>query len=167
MFGRLASLTNKPKTTLTNLEKEIYYFVAIIATIMITMVLIVIIVWATWLRKEHPDWISVPMLIVSCVSVAVAFIPEGLPIAVTASLTITATVMKRNKVLCKSLKTVETLGSVSVICSDKTGTLTKVCTASSTCADCSNPNLESNDCHRLYGRRRHRNCSGCCWLVAS
>lgn len=59
-------------------------------------------------------------------TVAVAFIPEGLPIALTASLTITANIMKSNQVLCKSLKTVETLGAVSVICSDKTGTLTKV-----------------------------------------
>jgi sodium/potassium-transporting ATPase subunit alpha len=86
---------------------------------------LVISVWAGWLRKDHPDWISVPVLIVDCVSVAVAFIPEGLPIAVTASLTITANIMKRNKILCKSLKTVETLGAVNVICSDKTGTLTK------------------------------------------
>lgn len=66
-----------------------------------------------------------PTLIVDCVSVAVAFIPEGLPIALTASLTIIARVMSRNKILCKSLKTIETLGSVSVICSDKTGTLTR------------------------------------------
>ena len=56
-----------------------------------------------------------------------AFIPEGLPIAITAGLTITANLMKKNKILCKSLKTVETLGSVSVICSDKTGTLTQAC----------------------------------------
>jgi sodium/potassium-transporting ATPase subunit alpha len=68
----------------------------------------------------------VPTLIVDCVSVAIAFIPEGLPIALTASLTITANLMRKNKILCKSLKTVETLGSVSVICSDKTGTLTRV-----------------------------------------
>lgn len=66
-----------------------------------------------------------PLLIVSCVSCAVAFIPEGLPIALTTSLTIVANIMRKNKILCKSLKTVETLGAVSVICSDKTGTLTK------------------------------------------
>lgn len=73
-------------------------------------------------------------LIVSCVSVAVAFIPEGLPIAITAGLTITANMMKKNMILCKSLKTVETLGSVSVICSDKTGTLTQ---GKMTLTDCS------------------------------
>lgn len=81
---------------------------------------------ATWLRKDHPDWINVPNLIISCVSVAVAFIPEGLPVAVTASMTISANMMRKHKILCKSLKTVETLGAVSVICSDKTGTLTQV-----------------------------------------
>ena len=67
-----------------------------------------------------------PNLIISCVSVAVAFIPEGLPVALTASMTISAKMMRKNQILCKSLKTVETLGSVSVICSDKTGTLTQV-----------------------------------------
>ena len=81
---------------------------------------------ASYLRKQHSDWINVPTLIVDCVSVAIAFIPEGLPIALTASLTITANLMRKNKILCKSLKTVSTLDAVSVICSDKTGTLTKV-----------------------------------------
>lgn len=124
IFGRIAKLTSTPKEGLTPLQREIYYFVAIIVGIMITMILVVIIIWAAWLRQDQPDWIDVPLLIVSCVSVAVAFIPEGLPIAITASLTITAGILKKNKVLAKSLKTVETLGAVNVICSDKTGTLT-------------------------------------------
>ena len=81
---------------------------------------------SAWLRKSHPDWINVPTLIVDCVSLAIAFMPDGLPVAVSASMTITANLMKKNMILCKSLKTVETLGAVSVICSDKTGTLTEV-----------------------------------------
>nr|OQO31842.1 hypothetical protein B0A51_00848 [Rachicladosporium sp. CCFEE 5018] len=125
VFGKIAKLTSAPKAGLTPLQKEILIFVGVIVCLMVTMILIVIIVWVAWLRKDHEGWITVPVLIVSCVSVAVAFIPEGLPIAVTASLTITANIMKNNKVLCKSLKTVETLGAVNVVCSDKTGTLTK------------------------------------------
>ncbi|RHZ58357.1 hypothetical protein CDV55_104977 [Aspergillus turcosus] len=125
VFGQIAKLSSQPKTGLTTLEKEVLRFVALIVSIMLLMIVIFIIVWASWLRKDHPDWINVPTLIVDCVSVAVAFIPEGLPIALTASLTITANTMRKHKILCKSLKTVETLGAVSVICSDKTGTLTK------------------------------------------
>ncbi|GAM42142.1 hypothetical protein TCE0_043f15842 [Talaromyces pinophilus] len=125
VFGRIAKLASEPKPGLTLLEKEVLRFVALIVAIMLTMIIVVIIVWATWLRKDHPDWINVPTLIVDCVSVAIAFIPEGLPISITASLTITANIMRKNQILCKSLKTVETLGSVSVICSDKTGTLTR------------------------------------------
>ena len=126
VFGRIAKLSAIPKQGMTSLQREIFHFVKIVISMMLSMILLVIIVWAAWLRKSHPTWISVPQLIVDCVTVAVAFVPEGLPIAVTSSLTITASIMKRNKILCKSLKTVETLGSVSVICSDKTGTLTKV-----------------------------------------
>ncbi|CAL3970765.1 unnamed protein product [Diplocarpon coronariae] len=125
VFGKIAKLTNAPKSGLTPLEKEVLNFVIVICSIMFVMILIVIVVWSAYLRKSHPGWIDVPLLIVDCVSVAIAFIPEGLPIALTASLTITANIMRKNKILCKSLKTVETLGSVSVICSDKTGTLTK------------------------------------------
>ncbi|CAK7204361.1 hypothetical protein SEUCBS139899_007116 [Sporothrix eucalyptigena] len=125
VFGQIAKLTGTPKTGLTTMEREILRFVVLIFAIMVSWIVVLAAVWGGWLRKAHPDWISVPMLIVSCVSVAIAYIPEGLPIATTASLTITANLMKKHRILCKSLKTVETLGAVSVICSDKTGTLTK------------------------------------------
>jgi sodium/potassium-transporting ATPase subunit alpha len=125
IFGRIAKLTSDPKTGMTTLQKEILRFVMIISLFITCVVILIIVLWSSWLRKDHPTWISVPGLIVDCVSAAVAFIPEGLPIALTTSLTIVANIMRKNKILCKSLKTVETLGSVSVICSDKTGTLTK------------------------------------------
>ncbi|KAF2232119.1 putative H /K ATPase alpha subunit [Viridothelium virens] len=125
VFGRIAKLTAPPKQGQTSLQREIFHFVKIVVGMMLSMIFVVLIVWAAWLRRSHPTWISVPQLIVDCVTIAVAFVPEGLPIAVTSSLTITASIMKRNKILCKSLQTVETLGSVSVICSDKTGTLTE------------------------------------------
>ncbi|KAK1595475.1 Na,H/K antiporter P-type ATPase [Colletotrichum navitas] len=125
IFGRIAKLTNEPKKGLTTLEREVLHFVLIICSIMFLMIVVVLIVWGAWLRPKYPNWINVPNLIISCVSVAVAFIPEGLPVALTASMTISANMMRKNKILCKSLKTVETLGSVSIICSDKTGTLTQ------------------------------------------
>ncbi|CAK7235778.1 hypothetical protein SCUCBS95973_009383 [Sporothrix curviconia] len=125
VFGQIAKLTGTPKTGLTTMEREILRFLLLIFAIMVTWIVVLAAVWGGWLRKAHPDWISVPMLIVSRVSVAIAYIPEGLPIATTASLTITANLMKKHRILCKSLKTVETLRAVSVICSDKTGTLTK------------------------------------------
>jgi sodium/potassium-transporting ATPase subunit alpha len=126
VFGKIARLTNKPKHGTTTLQKEILRFVIIICSLMIFFNIVVIICWGAWLRHSHPKWITIGGLIVDVVAVAVAFVPEGLPIALIASLTIVAGIMKANQVLCKSLKTVETLGSVSVICSDKTGTLTKV-----------------------------------------
>lgn len=51
----------------------------------------------------------------------VAFIPEGLPASVTISLSVVANALAKNKVLCKSLMTVETLGSCTMVLSDKTG----------------------------------------------
>jgi len=124
VFGRIARLSSTGAPTFTTLQKEILRFVLIIVSIAITIAVIIIILWATWLRKDHPGFISNSALVVNVVAVCVAFIPEGLPASVTISLAVIANTLSEAKVLCKSLMTVETLGSVNVLCSDKTGTLT-------------------------------------------
>jgi sodium/potassium-transporting ATPase subunit alpha len=64
-------------------------------------------------------------MIVNVIGCFVAYIPTGLPVAVSLSLLLMARKMARCRVLVKNLSTIETLSTVNVIASDKTGTLTQ------------------------------------------
>jgi Ca2+-transporting ATPase len=116
-LGRIASLISGPRDQLTPLQRRLDKVgkgLALLGVIVAGLVLAIGIVRGETL--EH--------MLLTAVSVAVAVVPEGLPAVVTITLALGAQRMLRRKALIRKLPAVETLGSVTVICSDKTGTLT-------------------------------------------
>lgn len=125
VFGRIAKLSSKGAPAQTTLQREIRHFVSIIIVLALFFAVLVTTVWGAWLNRDHYGFITASGAVINFVAVCVAFVPEGMPASVTISLSVVANRLAKNKVLCKTLMTVETLGSVDVLCSDKTGTLTK------------------------------------------
>ncbi len=124
-MGRINKLTNDDKERSTQLQKEISRFVKIIICLTVTLVVIMLVFWLAYLRRDHKGFLNTVGILTNLMSLVVAFIPEGMPVAVALTLSLIARRMRDVKVLPKSLSTVETLGCVNVICSDKTGTLTE------------------------------------------
>ncbi|KAJ3023051.1 UNVERIFIED_CONTAM: hypothetical protein HDU68_008814 [Siphonaria sp. JEL0065] len=125
VMGQIAILSGKKKTERTLLQTEIDTFVLLVAGIAISCSVICILVWKFVLMKQpNPQYDLIGMLVNVC-GIIVAFVPEGLPICMSVALTLIARRMAKQFVLVKNLTTIETLGSVSIICTDKTGTLTQ------------------------------------------
>ncbi|OAQ59387.1 Na/K ATPase alpha 1 subunit [Pochonia chlamydosporia 170] len=125
VMGRIAKATAATEERATLIQKEIWRFVYIIVALTICLALLILFTWVGWLRRDHFEYMNVVAMLNNVMSCVVAFIPEGMPVAVALTLMMVARKMKAVNILPKGLATVETLGCVNVICSDKTGTLTQ------------------------------------------
>lgn len=117
-LGKIASVMDTKEEPITPLQmkvQKISRFITVVACILISFVLVFGII-------NNYDFLSLVML---CISMIVASVPECLPIAITATLSIGISQMAKKKSIVRNLAAIETLGATEVICTDKTGTITE------------------------------------------
>lgn len=117
--GKIGILIDEAITRATPLEQKLARLGRLL--IVVVLALSAVIVLAGWLRGVTDFW---HMLEIG-LSLAIAAVPEGLPAVTTMTLALGMQRMARMRALVRRLPAVETLGSVTVICTDKTGTLTR------------------------------------------
>lgn len=118
-IGRISTLIGQVELLTTPLLRQINYFGTLFTWFALGMSALLF-AFATLARGYSP--VEAMMVVVS---LAVGVVPEGLPAVITITLAIGVQRMARRHAIVRRLPAVETLGSTSVICSDKTGTLTK------------------------------------------
>jgi sodium/potassium-transporting ATPase subunit alpha len=117
-FGKIAHLTSAVEPGLSPLQKEILKVTKIIAVIALTTGIFFFGIGTLTGRSFWHNFIF-------AIGIIIANVPEGLLPTVTLSLAMGSQRMAKKKALIKTLTSVETLGSVTIICTDKTGTLTQ------------------------------------------
>lgn len=117
-FGRIAHLTGSIGTKTTNLQAKLGQLARQLG-IAALMVAAGVALLGIVLGRDTVE------MVMTGLSLSVAMVPEGLPAVVTITLALGATAMVRQNALARRLQAVETLGAASVICTDKTGTLTE------------------------------------------
>ncbi len=118
-IGRISAMIDEVEDLATPLERQIRRFSALLSKVILGVAAgMLLFGWGV-----HD--LEIVLLLTAAAAFAVAAIPEGLPAVVTITLARGVQAMARRNAITRSLTSVETLGSVTVICSDKTGTLTK------------------------------------------
>lgn len=117
-LGKIANLLQSVEPEATPLQKKLDELGKILGITAIVIALVLMIFGLIRGEELH-------LMLLSAVSLAVAIVPEGLPAVTTITLALGAQRMLKHQALVRKLTGIETLGSVTVICSDKTGTLTQ------------------------------------------
>ena len=117
-LGRIARMLRGAASGATPLQKRLDVLVLRLA--LLVGVVVAVVTFAGALQGQPVD-----VLLLTAISLAIAAVPESLPAVVTVTLALGAQRMLRRRALVRHLYAVETLGSVTIICSDKTGTLTR------------------------------------------
>ena len=118
-IGRISGLLADVEVLTTPLVKQMNIFAQWL-TVLILLIAAVLLIFGYFV--EHRDFTEMFMAVVG---LSVAAIPEGLPAVLTITLAVGVQAMARRNAIVRRLPAIETLGSVSVICTDKTGTLTR------------------------------------------
>lgn len=118
VMGQIASLMANTKKTPTPLERRLAELGKILIVVALLLTALVVVLGVLEGKPTYDMFLA-------GVSLAVAAIPEGLPAIVTVALSLGVQRMIRKKAIVRKLSAVETLGTASVICSDKTGTMTE------------------------------------------
>ncbi len=122
-LGHIANLIQGVDEESTPLQQRLSSLGRVLAWAAIALV-IVVVALGFWRAKSTGEAVNIQELLLTGVSLAVAAVPEALTAVVTIALSLGAQRMLKRHALIRRLPAVETLGSVTVICSDKTGTLT-------------------------------------------
>lgn len=117
-IGKIARMLKETKPELTPLQKRLADLGKMLGTVSVFLCVLLFVLAV--LQKR-----DVAEMLITAISLAVAAVPEGLPAIVTMVLALSVSRMVKVHTIVKRLPSVETLGCVSVVCSDKTGTLTQ------------------------------------------
>lgn len=117
-IGRIAAMMSESREELTPLQKRLGELGKLLSVLSLGICAVLFVI-AVWQKRDVFE------MLLTAISLAVAAVPEGLPAVVTLCLALSVTRMVKVNTIVRRLPCVETLGAVSVVCSDKTGTLTK------------------------------------------
>ena len=118
-IGRISSMLSKVELLTTPLVEQMNVFARWL-TILILLIAVILLIFGYFV-----EYFEFNELFMAVVGLSVAAIPEGLPAVLTITLAVGVQAMARRNAIVRRLPAIETLGSVSVICTDKTGTLTR------------------------------------------